>query len=72
MPSGPVAEFESRFDSKISLITARDMTTLTSIRSDELIGAEEDQTFSGKLVKIKSRRDGVPLAEIQVGKLTEG
>ena len=48
------------------------MFTLTRILSDEPIGAEEEQqTFSEKLVKIKSRRDGVPLAEIQVGKMTD-
>ena len=45
---------------------------MTSRLSDEPIGAErEQQIFSGKLVKIKSRRDGVPLVEILVGKLTE-
>ena len=38
-----------------------EMTALRSIWSDEPIEAEEEQqTFSGKLVKIKSRRDGVP------------
>ena len=47
------------------------MTTLTSIWSDELIGAEEQQIFFGKFVKIKSIRDGVPLVEIRVGKLTD-
>ena len=45
---------------------------MTSMWSDEPIGAEEEQQiFSGKLVKIRSRRDGVPLVEIQVGKLTD-
>ena len=40
--------------------------------SDELIGAEEEQqTFSRKFVKIKSRRDGVPLAANWVGKFTD-
>ena len=39
--------------------------------SDELIGVEEEQKFSGKLVKIRSRRDGIPLVEIRVGKLTD-
>ena len=44
---------------------AREMFALTSIWSDDPIGAEEEQqTFAGKLVKIRSRRDGVPLAEI--------
>ena len=46
-------------------------STLTSMWSDEPIGAEEEQIFSGKLVKIRSRKDGVPLVEIRVGKLTE-
>ena len=50
---------------------AREMTTFTSMWSDEPIGAEEEQQiFAGKLVKIRSRRDGVPLVEIRVGKLT--
>ena len=54
------------------MITAREMSTLTSMWSDEQIGAEEErQIFSGKLVKIRSRRDGVPLVEIRVGKLTD-
>ena len=40
--------------------------------SDEPIGAEEEQQiFSGKFVKIRSRKDGAPLVEIQVGKLTD-
>ena len=44
----------------------------TSTWSDEWIGAEEEQQiFSVKLVKIRSRRDGVPLVEIMVGKLTD-
>ena len=47
-------------------------STLTIMWSDELIGAEEEQQiFSGKLVKIRSRRDGVPLLQIRVGKLTD-
>ena len=47
------------------------MSTLTSTWSDELIGAEEEQQiFSGKFVKIRSRRDRVPLVEIRDGKLT--
>ena len=51
---------------------AREMTTLTSICSDEPIVAEEEQQiYSGKLVKIRSRRDGVPLVEIVVRKLTD-
>ena len=45
---------------------------MTSMWSDEPIGAEEEQqTFSGKLVKIRSRRDGVPFVEILFGKLTD-
>ena len=49
-----------------------EMTTLTSIWSYEPIGAEEEQqTLEVKLVKIKSRKDGVLLAEILVGKFTE-
>ena len=45
---------------------------MTSLWSDEPIGAEEEQQiFSGKLVKIRSRRDGVPLVEIWVWKLTD-
>ena len=32
---------------------------------------EDQQIFSGKFVKIRSRRDGVPLVEIRVGKLTD-
>ena len=48
------------------------MSTLTRTWSDELIGAEEEQRiFSEKLVKIRSRRDGVPLVEIRFGKLTD-
>ena len=48
------------------------MSTLTSTWSDEPIGAEEEQhILTWKLVKIKSRRDGVPLVEIRVGKLTD-
>ena len=47
------------------------MSTLISMWSDKPIGAgEEEQIFSGKLVKISYRRDGVPLVEIRVGKLT--
>ena len=43
------------------------MSTLTSAWSDEPIGTEEEQQiFSGKLVKIGSRRDRVPLVEIRV------
>ena len=39
---------------------------------DEPIGAEEEQQiFSGTFVKIRSRRDGVPLVEIRVSKLTD-
>ena len=39
---------------------------------DEPIGAEEEQQiFSGKLVKIRFRRDGVLLVEIRVRKLTD-
>ena len=50
----------------------REMTTSPSVWSDEPIGAEEEQqTFPGKLVKIKSRRDAVPLPEIRVGKFTD-
>ena len=38
----------------------------------EPIGEEEEQhTFSVKLVKMRARRDGVPLAEIRVRKLTD-
>ena len=38
---------------------------------DEPIGAEEEQQiFSGKFVKIRSRRDRIPLVEIRVGKFT--
>ena len=49
------------------------MTAFTSMCSDEPIGAEEEQQiFCGKFVKIRSRRDGVPLVEIRVGKLIEG
>ncbi len=45
---------------------------MTSMWSDEPIGAEEEQQiFSGKLVKIRSRRDGVPLVEILDGKITD-
>ena len=47
------------------------MSTLTSMWSHEPIGAEEEQIFSGKFFKITSRRDGVPLVEIRVGKLTD-
>ena len=48
------------------------MTTLSSMESDEPIGAEEEQQiFSGLLVKIRSRRDAVLLVEIRVGKLTD-
>ena len=32
---------------------------------------EKQQIFSGKFVKIKSRRDRVPLVEIRVGKWTD-
>ena len=40
--------------------------------SDEPIGVEEEQQiFSGKLVKIRSRRDGIPLVEIWVWKFTD-
>ena len=54
-----------------SLITAREMSTLTSTWSEESIGAEEEQQiFSGKFVKITSSRDGLPLVEVWVGKLT--
>ena len=53
-------------------MTAREMSTLTSTWSEEPIGAEEEQQiFSGKFVKIRSRKDGVPLVEIRVGKLTD-
>ena len=46
--------------------------TLTRTWSEEPIGAvEEQQIFSGKFVKIRSKRDGVPLVEIRVGKLTD-
>ena len=52
---------------------AREMTTLTRIWLDEPIGAEEEQQiFSVKFVKIKSRSDGVPLVEVRVRKLTYG
>ena len=45
---------------------------MTSMWSDEPIGAEEEQqTFSGKLVKIISRKDGIMLVEILVWKLTD-
>ena len=48
------------------------MFTLTSRWSDEPIGAKEEHPiFSVKLVKIRSRRDGVPLVEILLGKLTD-
>ena len=48
------------------------MFTLTSMWSDEpIVAAEEHQIFSGKLVKIRSRRDGVTLFEIWVGKLED-
>ena len=48
------------------------MFTFTSMWSDEPIGAEEEQeTFSGKLVKIISRKDGIMLVEILVLKLTD-
>ena len=48
------------------------MSILASMWSDEPIGAEEEeQIFSGKLVKIVSRIDGVPVVEIQVKKLTD-
>ena len=54
------------------MITAREMSTLTRTWSEEPNGAEEDQQiFSGKFIKIRSKRDGVPLVEIQVGKLTD-
>ena len=54
------------------MIIAREMSTLTRTSSEEPIGAEEEQQiFSGKFVKIRSRRDGVPLVEIRVGKLTD-
>ena len=43
-----------------------------SNNSQRDIGAEEEQQiFSGKFVKIRSRRDEVPLVEIRVGKLTD-
>ncbi len=55
-----------------SLITAREMSTLTNMWSEEPICKEEDQQiFSGEFVKIRSRIDGVPLVEIRVGKLTD-
>ena len=45
---------------------------LTRMWSEEPIGAEEEQQIlSGKFVKIRSRRDGVPLVEIWVEKLTD-
>ena len=48
------------------------MSTLISTWSDEPIGAEEEQQIlAGKLVKTKSKRSGVPLTEISVGKLTD-
>ena len=48
------------------------MFTLTSTWSDEPIVAEEEQQiFTGKFVKIRSRRDGVPFVEIRVGKLID-
>ena len=44
------------------LIIAREMSTLTRTWSEEPIGAEEEQQIlSEKFVKIRSRRDGVPL-----------
>ena len=44
---------------------------MTSTWSEEPIGVEEEQQiFSGKFVKIRYRRDGVPLVEIKVSKLT--
>ena len=53
-------------------MTAREMYTLTNLWSDEPIGAEEEQQiFSGTLVKTKSRGDGVPLVEIPVWMLTD-
>ena len=55
-----------------SLVIAREMSTLTSMLSEEPIGAEEEQQiFSGKFVKIRSGRDIVPLVEIRVRKLTD-
>ena len=51
---------------------AREMFALTSIWSDDPIGAEEEQqTFAGKLVKTKSRRNDALLTEFRVGKLTD-
>ena len=48
------------------------MLTLTSIRSGEPIGAEEEQaTFVGKFIIIKSRKEDAPFGEIQVGKFTD-
>ena len=48
------------------------MSTLTRMWPDEPIGVEEEQQiFSGKFVEMRSTRDGVPLVEIQVGKLTD-
>ena len=45
---------------------------MTRTWSEEPIEAEEEQQiFSGKLVKITSRRDGIPLVEIRVRKLTD-
>ena len=52
--------------------SSREMSTFTSMWSEEPIGAEEEQQiFSEKFVKIRCRRDGVPLVEIWVGKLTD-
>ena len=44
---------------------------LRSTLSDEPIGAEEEQeTFAGRFVITKSRREDLPLVEIRVGKFT--
>ena len=45
---------------------------MTRAWSEEPIGAEEEQQiFSGEFVKIRSRRDRVPLVEIRVEKVID-
>ena len=48
------------------------MLTLRSKLSDETNGAEEEQeTFAGKIIITKSRREDLPFGEIHIGKFTD-
>ena len=82
----PVQKFDGCLETlPVGLSDIRDSTALNSfsdnsqrdVHFDKHVvrrtywSEEEQHMFSGKFVKIRSRRDGVPLDEIRVGKLTD-